>query len=65
MCMPWHVQRSEDNFWKSVLSFHHLGSRDRTQVFSHLTNPVLFLFFKQGMVAHAFSSIPPEAEAGR
>lgn len=26
--MPRHIHRSEDNLWKSVLSFHHVGPRD-------------------------------------
>ena len=26
------VRRSEDNFWESVLSSHHVGPRDQTQV---------------------------------
>lgn len=31
-CMPQHVWRAEDNFREPVLSFHHMGSGDQTQV---------------------------------
>lgn len=32
ICMTVAVWQSEDNFWESVLSFHHIGFKDLTQV---------------------------------
>lgn len=31
MCATGHLCRSEDNLWLLVLSFHHVGSADKTQ----------------------------------
>lgn len=38
-CATGHTWMSEDNMWESLLSFHHIVSRDQTQVVSQTWCP--------------------------
>lgn len=45
-----HLRRSEDNFWESLLFFHHVGPGNGIHPLGHLSSPVSYFLVSACML---------------